>query len=95
MKNAINGDTAQQLVENFRQFDGDNSYDVAILHGNGGNFCAGADLKALANGNGANHISVDSDAPLGPSRMLLTKPVIAAVEGYAVLKRRRCTGNRY
>ena len=57
--------------------------DVAILTGAGGHFCAGADLKALASGDG-NRMNADGDGPMGPTRMLLSKPVIAAVEGYAV-----------
>ena len=56
---------------------------MAILTGAGGNFCAGADLKAIASGAG-NRVELDGDGPMGPTRMLLNKPVIAAVEGYAV-----------
>ncbi len=82
-RNAVDRATAAELVEAFQGFDSDDSLDVAILTGAGGNFCAGADLKALAAGVG-NRMSEDGDGPMGPTRMLLSKPVIAAVEGYAV-----------
>jgi enoyl-CoA hydratase len=78
-RNAVNGETAEALAYAFRQFDADPLSDVAILTGEGGNFCAGADLKAFDN-----HLSADGDGPMGPTRMRLSKPVIAAVEGYAV-----------
>jgi len=83
VRNAVDRATAEALAAAFREFDRDDSLDVAILTGAGGNFCAGADLKALAAGEG-NHMSGDGDGPMGPTRMLLSKPVIAAVEGYAV-----------
>src|SRR5580704_2380846 len=82
-RNAVDRATATELVRSFRNFDSNDSLDVAILTGAGGNFCAGADLKALAAGEG-NRMSADGDGPMGPTRMLLSKPVIAAVEGYAV-----------
>jgi enoyl-CoA hydratase len=82
-RNAVDRATAAELVHAFLQFDADDSLDVAILTGDAGNFCAGADLKALASGDG-NRMSEDGDGPMGPTRMLLSKPVIAAVEGYAV-----------
>jgi enoyl-CoA hydratase len=82
-RNAVDRATAAELSRSFRAFDSDDSLDVAILTGAGGNFCAGADLKALAGGEG-NRMSADGDGPMGPTRMLLSKPVIAAVEGYAV-----------
>jgi enoyl-CoA hydratase len=78
-RNAVDGDTAEALAFAFRQFDADPLSDVAILTGAGGNFCAGADLKAFNN-----HLTADGDGPMGPTRMRLSKPVIAAVEGYAV-----------
>src|SRR5580698_4146948 len=78
-RNAVDRATAEALAYAFRQFDADPNSDVAILMGEGGNFCAGADLKAFNN-----HLSADGDGPMGPTRMRLTKPVIAAVEGYAV-----------
>jgi enoyl-CoA hydratase len=83
VRNAVDRATAAELVQAFRAFDTDDSLDVAILTGAGGNFCAGADLKALAAGEG-NRMSDEGDGPMGPTRMLLSKPVIAAVEGYAV-----------
>lgn len=83
-RNAVDGDTAKALYDAFRDFDQDDSLNVAILTGANGNFCAGADLKAVADGNG-NPVLEDGDmAPMGPSRLRLSKPVIAAVEGYAV-----------
>jgi enoyl-CoA hydratase len=82
-RNAVDRPTAAELAEKFRRFDADDSFSVAILTGAGGTFCAGADLKAVATDRG-NRISADGDGPLGCTRMLLTKPVIAAVEGFAV-----------
>jgi enoyl-CoA hydratase len=82
-RNAINGETASALVESFQKFDADDNLAVAVLTGAGGHFCAGADLKAVGTGQG-NRLSEDGDGPLGVTRMLLGKPVIAAVEGYAV-----------
>lgn len=82
-RNAVNGSTAQALADAFRDFDSDQHFNVAILTGAGGTFCAGADLKAVASGQG-NRLAPDGDGPMGPTRMLLSKPVIAAVEGYAV-----------
>jgi enoyl-CoA hydratase len=82
-RNAVNGATAQALADAFRDFDADPHLQVAILTGAGGTFCAGADLKAVSSGQG-NRLSPDGGAPMGPTRMLLSKPVIAAVEGYAV-----------
>ena len=82
-RNAVDRDTAQALADAFRAFDADAAARVAVLYGEGGNFCAGADLKAVATG-GGNVTQADGDGPMGPSRMLLSKPVIAAVAGYAV-----------
>ncbi len=82
-RNAVDGPTAALLAEAFRAFDTDQSADVAILTGAEGTFCAGADLKAVASGKG-NRVKAEGDGPMGPSRMLLSKPVIAAVEGHAV-----------
>ncbi len=84
VRNAIDGPTAAELVRVFHQFDGDEALSVAVLTGVDGVFCAGADLTSLTEGERALHIAEDGDAPLGVSRMLLSKPVIAAVEGYAV-----------
>jgi enoyl-CoA hydratase len=78
-RNAVDRDTAEALAFAFRQFDADQNSDVAILTGAGGNFCAGADLKKFSN-----RLSPEGDGPMGPTRMRLSKPVIAAVEGYAV-----------
>ncbi len=83
VRNAVDLQTARELAATFRQFDADSELSVAILTGTGGHFCAGADLKALAEGHG-NSMSEEGDGPMGPTRMLLSKPVIAAVEGYAV-----------
>ena len=82
-RNAVDRPTADALAQAFRDFDADDALSVAILTGAGGNFCAGADLKAVADGRG-NRTTVNGDGPMGPSRMRLSKPVIAAVEGHAV-----------
>ena len=83
VRNAVDGPTANELADAFRKFDGDEHLKVGVLAGAGGTFCAGADLKAIAQGRG-NRMSEEGDGPMGPIRMLLSKPVIAAVEGYAV-----------
>ena len=83
-RNAVDGPTAQALADAFREFDADAQARVAVLHGAHGQFCAGADLKALADGGRANRMQPDGDGPMGPTRMLVSKPVIAAVSGYAV-----------
>lgn len=83
VRNAVNRATAEALAEAFRAFDADDSASVGVLFGDHGTFCAGADLKAVAAGQG-NRVEVDGDGPMGPSRMLLSKPVIAAISGYAV-----------
>jgi enoyl-CoA hydratase/carnithine racemase len=83
VRNAVDGPTAAALADAFRRFDTDAELDVAVLTGAGGTFCAGADLKAVARG-GGNRVTHDGDGPMGPSRMLLGKPVLAAVEGHAV-----------
>lgn len=82
-RNAVDRPTAAALAEAFRRFDAEESLAVAILTGAGGTFCAGADLKAVATARG-NRVTEDGDGPLGCTRMLLGKPVIAAVEGFAV-----------
>ena len=85
VRNCVDFETAAGLAEAFRLFDGDESLRVAILQGEGGCFCAGADLKQASRGApGANRVVVAGDGPMGPTRMLLSKPVIAAVEGHAV-----------
>ncbi|HEX6489451.1 MAG TPA: crotonase/enoyl-CoA hydratase family protein [Candidatus Dormibacteraeota bacterium] len=83
VRNAVDRPTAAALADAFRAFDSDDSQAVAVLWGAGGTFCAGADLKAIASGDG-NRLSEDGDGPMGPTRLLLTKPVIAAVSGHAV-----------
>jgi enoyl-CoA hydratase len=82
-RNAVDRPTADGLSAAFREFEADDSARVAVLWGAGGHFCAGADLKALGTER-QNRTEPEGDAPLGPSRMLLSKPVIAAVAGYAV-----------
>jgi len=84
-RNAVDGPTATALGEAFRGFEDDDALAVAVLTGADGTFCAGADLKAVATGRG-NRVENDMsrDGPMGPTRMVFTKPVIAAVEGYAV-----------
>ncbi|MGW0245579.1 crotonase/enoyl-CoA hydratase family protein [Nocardia goodfellowii] len=82
-RNAVDGPTAAALAEAFRAFDADPGAAVAVLWGEGGTFCAGADLKALGTER-SNHATAEGDGPMGPTRMKLSKPVIAAVSGYAV-----------
>lgn len=84
VRNAIDGETAKGLADAFRRFDRDPERKVAVLVGAGACFCAGADLKAVSEGKDSLAIRPNGDGPIGPSRMLLQKPVIAAVEGYAV-----------
>lgn len=85
VRNAVDGPTAKALAEAFQSFDEDPDAAVAVLYGEGGTFCAGADLKAVATDpSRANRLATDGDGPMGPSRMLLSKPVIAAIEGHAV-----------
>lgn len=82
-RNAVDRETAVQLADAFRAFEADEKFSVAVLTGAGGVFCAGADLKAIAEGEG-NRVEPHGDGPMGPSRMSLSKPVIAAIEGHAV-----------
>lgn len=84
VRNAVDAHTAQALADAFRDFDANPDSDVAILHGEYGSFCAGADLKAVAAQAGSNRLAPDGDGPMGPSRMVLGKPVIAAIAGHAV-----------
>ena len=83
VRNAVNRATAEALADAFREFDADESASVGVLYGDNGTFCAGADLKGIAEGHG-NRIDHDGDGPMGPSRLSLSKPVIAAISGYAV-----------
>ena len=84
VRNAVDGDTAQCLADAFEAFDSDAESDVAVLYGEYGTFCAGADLKAVAAQTGGNRLSPQGNGPMGPSRMVLSKPVIAAIAGHAV-----------
>ena len=83
VRNAVDRETTEALSRAFRTFEEDDSSYAAVLYGEGGNFCAGADLKAIMEGRG-NRVEADGNGPMGPTKMLLSKPVIAAVSGYAV-----------
>jgi enoyl-CoA hydratase len=85
VRNAVDAKTARNLADAFRDFDADPDSDVAVFHGEHGTFCAGADLKSIAAG-GENMVSptFEGDGPMGPSRLVLGKPVIAAIAGHAV-----------
>lgn len=83
VRNCVDGPTALELADAFRNFDENDELAVAVLTGSEGAFCAGADLKAASEKRG-NNVELDGDGPMGPTRMLLGKPVIAAVEGHAV-----------
>ncbi|MEU0768740.1 crotonase/enoyl-CoA hydratase family protein [Streptomyces albogriseolus] len=82
-RNAVDGPTAVELADAFRAFEADEEARAAVLWGEGGTFCAGADLKALGTER-ANRVAEDGDGPMGPTRLRLSKPVIAAVSGHAV-----------
>lgn len=84
VRNAIDGTTATALVAAFQAFDADSALTVAVLTGANGTFCSGADLTAIGDRERGLKVSESGNAPLGVSRLLLSKPVIAAVEGYAV-----------
>lgn len=83
VRNAVDATTANELVTAFRAFEADPDASVAVLYGAGGTFCSGADLKAYGSGRG-NRVEPTGDGPMGPSRLRLSKPVIAAVAGHAV-----------
>jgi enoyl-CoA hydratase len=83
VRNAVDGPTATALADALRAFEADESQRVAVLWGAGGTFCAGADLKKMGTPEG-NRVEEGGDGPMGPTRMRLSKPVVAAVEGYAV-----------
>lgn len=83
-RNAVDRPTAEALADAFRAFEADDDAKVAVLYGDHGTFCAGADLKALAQGENFNRAEPDGDGPMGPTRLDLSKPVIAAVAGHAV-----------
>src|SRR5438105_1511593 len=82
-RNAVDRETAQALADAFRAFDQDHQSYVGVLFGDHGTFCAGADLKAIASGS-QNRTEPSGDGPMGPSRMILSKPVVAAISGYPV-----------
>ncbi len=82
-RNAVDRDTAEQLHSSFVDIENNPQILAAVLHGEGGNFCAGADLNAFAAGQG-NRCEPDGSGPMGPTRMQLSKPVVAGIEGYAV-----------
>jgi enoyl-CoA hydratase len=82
-RNAVDRETADALTAAFAEFDGDDDAHVAVLWGEGGTFCAGADLRAIAEGR-PNRVEPEGPGPMGPTRMVLSKPVVAAVSGYAV-----------
>ncbi|KAK5850138.1 hypothetical protein PBY51_014413 [Eleginops maclovinus] len=87
VRNAVNQETARRLLEELEAFDRDPELNVAVLHGKGGNFCAGYDLKELANHTASLKLEQDvtkGPGPMGPSRLQLSKPLIAAVSGFAV-----------
>jgi enoyl-CoA hydratase len=86
-RNAVDRSTADALADAFREFERDDSSCVGVLYGEHGTFCAGADLKVISNGldsSLANRLEPTGDGPMGPSRMSLSKPVIAAIAGHAV-----------
>jgi enoyl-CoA hydratase len=82
-RNAVDGPTAAALADAFRAFDAEPDAAVAVLHGAGGTFCAGADLNAVGGPDG-NRVDPSGDGPMGPTRLRLSKPVIAAIAGHAV-----------
>jgi enoyl-CoA hydratase len=84
VRNAVDPATAEQLRQSFAEFDADPDASVAVLHGEGGTFCAGFDLKALARDGAPEIVDTYGPGPMGPTRMRLSKPVIASVAGYAV-----------
>jgi len=84
VRNAVDQATALELQAAFQAFDADPEACVGVLCGDNGTFCAGYDLKSVASGQGVGRYDPEGDGPMGPSRMLLSKPVIAAISGYAV-----------
>lgn len=83
VRNAVDADTARELADAFRAFDADPDARVGVLFGDAGTFCAGADLKAVSEGR-LLRLEPDGDGPMGPSRLQLSKPVVAAISGHAV-----------
>ena len=86
VRNAVDNETADALADAFRAFDADPEQRIAVLWGSGGAFCAGADLKVVATGERKKRYHLDGDGPMGPSRLELSKHVIAAVAGHAVAR---------
>lgn len=84
VRNAVDNETAEALADAFRAFEADDAAKVGVLWGAGGAFCAGADLKSVASGERLKRYNIEGDGPMGPSRLMLSKPVIAAVSGHAV-----------
>ena len=84
LRNAVDQATAEELAAAFRRFDDDDDLSVAILTGGHRHFCAGADLQSLATGEEENRVTMLGDGPMGPTRLQLSKPVIASIEGFAV-----------
>ena len=82
-KNSVDLETAAELSQAFRDFEADDTSPVAVLYGEGGTFCSGADLKAIGSPR-VNRVEPTGDGPMGPTRMRLCKPTIAAITGYAV-----------
>src|ERR1039457_988566 len=91
VRNAVDRPTAAVLAAAFREFERDKAASVAVLCGAGGTFCAGADLTAAGGAEG-NRVQPDGDGPMGPTRLRLTKPVIAAISGHAVRSEERRVG---
>jgi enoyl-CoA hydratase/carnithine racemase len=83
VRNAVDRETALALAQAFKGFDQDSEASVGVFFGDHGTFCAGADLKSISAGR-SNRTEPTGDGPMGPSRMILSKPVIAAISGYAV-----------
>jgi enoyl-CoA hydratase len=83
VRNAVDREAAQKLADAFRSFEIDKAARVAVFSGDQGQFCAGADLKKIAEDT-PNRMQPEGDGPMGPTRMRLSKPVIAAISGYAV-----------
>ena len=84
VRNAVDPETSRLLADAFRAFDADPEAHVAVLYGAGGTFCSGYDLKSLSSGAAPGGLAEYGDGPMGPTRMLLRKPVVAAVAGHAV-----------
>ena len=84
VRNAVDGPMAAELLAAFEAFEADDALTVAVLHGEGGSFCAGADLTSVGDPDRRHVLDPDGAGPMGPTRMALTKPLVAAIEGHAV-----------